>query len=155
MCLHIFVGSFSVGLRLAKTTGTCAKEGLCLSLLRSSLLPNLSAVATPLAHRELHERHGKTVRCATAFLYRSLASSLFVLRPLAIAFRFAPKPPCMCLPPISGESFSVGLLRAKTTEARAKKGLCLSLLRSSLPLAPLPAFRSLAVAPTSCLPRAL
>ncbi len=43
-----------------------------------------SRLPTPLAYRELHERHGKTVRCAAAFcnarfLARSLHSDLLLL----------------------------------------------------------------------------
>ncbi len=67
MCLYLLRSGFSVGLRLAKTTEAWAKYGLCLSLLRSGLLSDLSAIAFKLADRELHERHGETVRCATAF----------------------------------------------------------------------------------------
>ncbi len=45
--------SFSVGLRLAKTTETCA----------TCLLPSdLSAIAFKLAHRDLHEGRGEAVR---------------------------------------------------------------------------------------------
>ncbi len=55
-----------------------------LSSLRSSLLPNLSAIAFKLAYRDLHERRGEAVRCATAFciarfLARSLHSDLLLL----------------------------------------------------------------------------
>ncbi len=81
MCLYLLWSGFSVGLRLAKTTGGRDKEGLCLLPLRSGLPSNLSAVAFKLAYRELHERQGETVRCAAAFciarfLARSLSSDL-------------------------------------------------------------------------------
>ncbi len=51
MCLYIFVGSFSVGLRRAKITGVRAKEGLCLSLF----------AIRPLAYREPYEGRGEAV----------------------------------------------------------------------------------------------
>ncbi len=112
MCLHIFVGSFSVGLRRAKTTEICAKEGLCyaafciarfparcscsdLSLLRSSL-PTESSMNG-------RERPCENSTTNTAIL------------PLGYAFRQE-----YVLAPISGESFSAGLLPAKTTEVWAK-----------------------------------
>ncbi len=133
----------------------------------------------------LHLSQGRVSRqvCASPscaahdFLYRSLPSSLHVLRPPCIAFGLVLRTLCLssdlwrlrsCLPaessmngrerpcensttntailplgyafrqeyvlaPISGESFSAGLLPAKITEVRAKEGLCLSLSRSDLP----------------------
>ncbi len=85
-----------------------------------------------------HDSLYRSLRC---FLSRSLSSSLLVLRPLVIAFRLATKPPCLCLYIFVG-SFSLRgffcrllapLRLAKTTEIRAKEGLCLSLLHSGLP----------------------
>ncbi len=115
MCLYIFVGSFSVGLRLAKTTEICAKEGLCLSLLRSGLPSDFSAIAFRLAYRELYEWRGEAVR-------KLDHKYCHIVVRLCFCIRHVPSP-------IRGESFSVGLRLAKITEVRAKEGLCLSLLR--------------------------
>ncbi len=81
---------------------------------------DLSDVELRFAHRELYEWRGEAVR-KLDHKYCHIAVRL-----------------CFCirhvLAPISGESFSVGLRLAKTTEVRAKEGLCSSrcLLRTTL-----------------------
>ncbi len=86
--------------------------------MRSRLHSGLSRLPTPLAYQELHERHGETVRCAATLciarlLARSLRSDLLLLRSV---YFFAQG---MCLY-LLRSGFSVGLPRAKTTEACAK-----------------------------------
>ncbi len=88
-----------------------APKPLCL---RSGLL----AVTLRLAHRELHERRGEAVRKLDHKYCQHCNQAIFCTRHV--------------LAPISGASFSVGLRLAKITEVRAKEGLCLSRLRSSL-----------------------
>ncbi len=109
MCLYMLMSSFSAGLRLAKTTEIWAKEGLCLSRLRSGLFSDLSRLPPPLAHRELHEWRGETVRKRPQIL------------PIPQSVYFLDK--SMCLYIFVG-SFSAGLRLAKTTEIWAKWCIC-------------------------------
>ncbi len=82
----------------AKTTEICAKWCPCPQTSRR--LP------PPLAYRELHERRGETVRCAAAFcIARFLARCLSPDHSLLRSVYFFAQG--MCLPPISGESFSL------------------------------------------------
>ncbi len=70
------------------------------------LFSNLSAVTLRLAHRELHERQGETVRKLDR-KYCHIAVRLCFQTRVCAYYPF-------------GESFSAGLLPAKTTEAGAK-----------------------------------
>ncbi len=118
-----------------------------LSWLRSILPTSLFAlrflaVTFKLAYRELHERRGKTVRCAAAlriacFLARSSSSDLSRLHSV---YFFAQG---MCLY-LLRSGFSAGLRLAKTTElrttlcnARSTRLFCRFLAPSLLVLRPL------------------
>ncbi len=106
MCLYLLRSGFSAGLRRAKTTEAWAKWRLALPANLFACSQTSRQLPTPLAYQELYEGRGEAVR-KLDHKYCHIAVRL-----------------CFCirhvLAPILGESFSVGLRRAKTTEICAK-----------------------------------